>query len=230
MHLLKIHGIIDEFQPAAVVFDPLTNLLGQGSDFEVKSMATRLIDYLKSKGITALFNSLTSGNHRALEGTEMDISSFIDTWILLRDIELQGERNRGLYILKSRGMAHSNQIREFLITSKGIDLLDVYLGPEGVLTGTARANQESRERMEVALREQRMELKRKEIERKRHSLQAQLAALEATYAAEVEEIGLGLAHEEMQEQARNRGRDDMARLRQSDSDNGSPEVEGRPEE
>ena len=93
-------------------------------------MLMRLIDYLKMQQITTLFTSLTSAGE-CLEQTEVGISSLMDTWLLLRDIEVDGERNRGLYILKSRGMAHSNQIREFLLTDHGVELLDVYLGPAG---------------------------------------------------------------------------------------------------
>ena len=98
-------------------------------------MLMRLIDFLKAQQITALFTSLTHGGD-ALEQSQAGISSLIDTWLLLRDIELGGERNRGMYVLKSRGMAHSNQIREFLLTDHGIELKDVYVGPEGVLTGS----------------------------------------------------------------------------------------------
>ncbi len=137
--------MINEFNPSVVIVDPVSNLVTIGSEEEVKSMLTRLIDMLKTEQITAMLTYLSSGGE-SLEATEMGISSLIDTWILLRDIEIGGERNRGIYILKSRGMAHSNQIREFRLTDKGIDLIDVYTGPAGVLTGAARAAQEAKER------------------------------------------------------------------------------------
>src|SRR5574341_1165281 len=108
-------------------------------------MLTRLIDFLKANRITALFTNLSHAGG-ALELTEFGISSMMDTWLLLRDIELGGERNRGMYILKSRGMAHSNQIREFLLSDRGIDLVNVYTGPGGVLTGSARSAQEAAEK------------------------------------------------------------------------------------
>jgi circadian clock protein KaiC len=146
-------------------------------------MLLRLIDYLKLRQITALMTSLNSAGDAALEQTDLGISSLIDSWILLRDIELGGERNRGLYVLKSRGMAHSNQIREFLLTDHGIKLLDVYVGPEGVLTGSMRLAQEAREAAAAMLREQQEERRRREQERKRIALEAQLAVIRADLEA-----------------------------------------------
>jgi len=115
------------------------------------------------------------------------VSSLIDTWILLRDIELAGERNRGIYVLKSRGMKHSNQIREFVITPEGIRLEDVYVGPEGVLTGSMRAAQEDREKAAAVARAQEMERKQRDLERKRAALEGQIAALRSEYEAVEEE-------------------------------------------
>src|SRR5581483_10051395 len=111
-----------------VIIDPISNFVSAGTAPEASSMMMRLVDYLKARQITALLTNLSQSGG-TLEQTEVDISSLIDTWLLLRDIELNGERNRGLYILKSRGMAHSNQIREFLLTDRGIQLTEVYLGP-----------------------------------------------------------------------------------------------------
>src|SRR5205085_565588 len=115
-----------------------------GNPHEVHSMLLRLIDFLKSHQITTLLTSLTAGGH-ALEATDIGLSSLMDTWLLLRDIELNGERNLGLYVLKSRGMPHSNQIREFLLSDNGIKLVNVYVGAGGVLTGSARKAQEAQE-------------------------------------------------------------------------------------
>jgi len=134
MHLATFHKLIQEFKPRVVVLDPIGSLTQAGSRTDAIAMLTRLIDFLKVQGITALLTNLISGE-KAMETTDLKISSLVDTWLWLRDIELGGERNRALYILKSRGMAHSNQIREFVLTDRGIDLLDVYVGPEGVLTG-----------------------------------------------------------------------------------------------
>jgi circadian clock protein KaiC len=184
MHLAIMHKRIDEDEPKLVIMDPINNLVGIGNRVEVNSMLTRLVDLLKSRGITAFFTSLTSGSSTSLEETDVGMSSLMDTWILLRDIELNGERNRGLYVLKSRGMAHSNQIREFIISKKGIDLVDVYTGSEGVLTGSARLAQEEKER--VAERERKSEVQRKAalLERRRKVAMAQIAALQAELAAE----------------------------------------------
>jgi len=124
MHLVSIHKMVRDFAPDAVILDPVTNLTAMGSPGEVNAMLVRLIDYLKNEGITALFTGLTTASQSSLEANEVGISSLIDTWLVVRDIEFNGERNRGLYVIKSRGMAHSNQIREFLITGAGIDLLD----------------------------------------------------------------------------------------------------------
>lgn len=145
MHLVHMHKAIEEFNPSVVVIDPISNMVSVGSFVEVRMMLTRLIDSLKAKGITAMFTSLTSGN-MVIESSEVGISSLIDTWISVREIEAVGERNRGLYILKSRGMRHSNQVREFVLTDKGVDLIEVYVGPGGVLTGSARKAQEAFER------------------------------------------------------------------------------------
>lgn len=145
MHLVRIHRLVNQFKPHVLVVDPITNLIVGGSERETLSMLTRLIDFLKSSRVTAMFTSLTSGkNGGSPEQSEAGVSSMIDTWILLREMELNGERNRGLYIVKSRGMAHSNRVREFLFTRNGIRLVPVYMGMSGVLTGSARLAQEAR--------------------------------------------------------------------------------------
>ncbi len=172
MHLVQIHKMVTEFRPAAVVIDPISNFSSSGSTSDAALMLLRLVDYLKAQQVTAFLTHLTSGGNAA-EATDVGISSIIDTWLLLRDIELGGERNRGLYVLKSRGMKHSNQIREFVITPEGIQLLDVYVGPEGVLTGSMRAAQEAREQAAaIALREE-IAAKQREVERLQATLERQ---------------------------------------------------------
>jgi circadian clock protein KaiC len=177
MHLAQMHQRIDELRPRAVVIDPISSLIDAGPALDTRAMLLRLIDLLKSRGITAMLVNLTSGSG-ALEATEVGISSLLDTWIVLRDIELAGERNRGLYVIKSRGMRHSNQIREFVITANGIDLLDVYVGPGGVLTGSMRAAQEARERAESLSRQQQAARRERELSVRRSALRAQILALE----------------------------------------------------
>ncbi len=156
IHLVTLHKLVSEFKPHLVVVDPITNFLRLGSQAETEGMLVRMIDFLKLSQTTAVFTSLTHGGH-ALEQSESGVSSLIDTWLLVRDIELGGERNRGLYVLKSRGMAHSNQIREFTLSPHGVDLKEVYIGPEGVLTGSLRLAQEARELAANLAREQEIE-------------------------------------------------------------------------
>jgi len=172
MHLVQIHKMVTEFKPSAVVIDPISNFSSSGSTSDAAMMLLRLIDYLKAQQVTAFLTHLTSGG-KAAEATDVGISSIIDTWLLLRDIELGGERNRGLYVLKSRGMKHSNQIREFVITPEGIQLLDVYVGPEGVLTGSLRAAQEAREQAAADALQEEIAAKQREVERLRAELEAQ---------------------------------------------------------
>ena len=183
MHLATMHRAVNLFKPQVVIVDPLTSFITGGNDTEVKSMLMRLVDFLKMKQITGMFTNLAS-NGSALEQTEVAISSLMDTWLLLRIIEIGGERNRGLYILKSRGMAHSNQIREFLLTDHGVELRDVYVGASGVLTGSARLTQEAQEKAALKIRDQEIELRRIELERKRTTLEAQISVLRAEFSVE----------------------------------------------
>jgi circadian clock protein KaiC len=172
MHLVKIHKMVADLNPAAVIVDPISNFMDAGTEQDAQTMLLRLVDFLKARQITAFFTHLNSGGS-ATEKTDVGISSLIDTWLLLRDIELGGERNRGLYVLKSRGMKHSNQIREFLLTAEGIELQDVYLGPEGVLTGSMRAAQEAREKAAALALQDEIEAKQREVDRLRAALAMQ---------------------------------------------------------
>jgi circadian clock protein KaiC len=175
MHLLRIHDLVEKFNPEVVIIDPITNLIS-ANIHEVHGMLMRLLDFLKDRQITAMFVTLTA-NQGAEEQTEVGISSLTDTWILLRDVELNGERNRCLYVLKSRGMGHSNQIREFVLSRNGVRLLPAYIGAGTVYTGSARLAQEARERAEAVREEQQLDNQRKQISSKRHLLESQIAAL-----------------------------------------------------
>jgi circadian clock protein KaiC len=212
LHLLKVHKLVEEFAPSAVVVDPISNLISAGTAGDAHVMVLRLIDFLKGHGVTTLMTSLTSTG-RDLEATELGLSSLIDTWILLRDIELGGERNRGLYVLKSRGMAHSNQIREFLLTNHGIELLDVYTGPEGVLTGSARVSQEAQERAKAVARREEAGRRQRELDRRRHALEAQIAALRAEAVAAEEEGRLLASQDQGREDVREQDRERMGKRR-----------------
>jgi circadian clock protein KaiC len=180
------HKTVNAFEPDIVILDPINTFVVGDKEFEVKNMLMRIVDFLKAKQITALFTSLTSGES-ALENTDVGISSLIDTWLLLRDIELNGERNRGMYVLKSRGMANSNQIREFILTDHGVELREVYVGASGVLTGSARIAQQALENAEVLTRKNDIERKKREIERKRKALDAQIVTLHANFESEESE-------------------------------------------
>jgi len=215
MHLAVIHKIVEQFKPQVVVLDPVGSLVQAGNRNDAHSMLIRLIDFLKQRGITALLTNLTSGGG-ALEKTEVEISSIVDTWLLMRDIELEGERNRSLYILKSRGMAHSNQLREFLLTERGIDLLDVYVGPGGVLTGSSRLSQEAREKAAALERQQNEKRRERDRVKKREALEARIAALRKEFEVEDEEAEASAAQEGLREQVTMENRNRMARSRKAD--------------
>jgi circadian clock protein KaiC len=217
MHLAVVYKLVRQFKPKVVVIDPLTTFLGEGDKNEVKAMLTRLIDIMKSQQITAMFTSLTSGGMANLEQTEIGISSIMDTWLFLRDIEINGERNRGLYVLKSRGMAHSNQIREFLLTDHGIELVDVYVGSGGVLTGTARQALETQEKSDALRRRQEIERQRRNLAAKHESFEARVAALRAEFKVETHELEKSIAEAESSEQLLIDERKTMARMRKSDN-------------
>jgi circadian clock protein KaiC len=187
MHLATMFKEIAAFQPAVVIVDPITSMLTAGTDYENKGMVTRLIDFLKGGQITSLFTSLTQGGH-ALQQSEIAMSSLMDAWLLLQDFEGNGERNRVLYVLKARGMAHSNQIREFLISNRGIDLIDAYTGPSGVLTGTARVAQDAREKAEALASQQEAARRRRELVHKRAALERQIAGLRSDYESQAVEL------------------------------------------
>jgi circadian clock protein KaiC len=187
MHLATMFKEIATFKPDVVIVDPITSLMDAGTDSESKGMVTRLIDYLKGGQVTSLFTSLTQGGH-ALQQSEMAMSSLMDSWLLLQDFEGNGERNRVLYVLKARGMAHSNQIREFLISDRGIDLVDAYIGPSGVLTGSARAAQAALEKAALLASHQEAARRKRELEQKRAALERQISGLRSEHEASAVEL------------------------------------------
>ncbi|RXF71683.1 circadian clock protein KaiC [Arcticibacter tournemirensis] len=212
MHLVAIHKLINRFQPDVVILDPITNLITVGSVSEVKSMLIRLIDFLQEKQITVMFTALTL-NNTINEQTDEGVSSLVDVWILLKDIEYNGERNRGLYIMKSRGMKHSNQVREFVITNQGLDLVEVYLGPEGVLTGSAREAHELNAKTGQAISENALSLKDKEIERKRKVLEAKILKLQADFESVEAALNRVQIEETLKKEILEKNRDEMTRIR-----------------
>jgi circadian clock protein KaiC len=227
MHLAILHKLVHDFEPRVVVIDPISNLAQAGSRREASEMLTRMIDFLKSRGITALLTSLNSGRE-TLETSDADTSSLADTWLLLRDLELAGERNRAMYVLKSRGMSHSNQIREFVLSDQGIELADVYLGADCVLTGSARLSQEARERAEALLREQEIQGKQRELDRKREALEARITALRKEFEAEEEEARRAIGQERAREEALGLDRGRMGVSRQIDNGSAVAETPRKP--
>ncbi len=183
MHLVSLHRAINAFKPQLVIVDPITNLVSAGSMSETTSMVTRLIDFLKLRGTTVFFTSLTSGGND-LEQSEVGISSLVDTWLMLEVVRVGGERNRTLTIVKSRGMAHSNQAREYVLSSKGLELVDAYLGPGGVLTGSARLAKEADDEAALATRAEEIARKQQEREQRRRLLEGKIAALREEFAVE----------------------------------------------
>jgi circadian clock protein KaiC len=211
-----------------VVIDSITSFASAGTPSEVKSMATRLIDLFKSRQITAMFTSLTSGNSTP-ELNEVEVSSQMDAWLLLRNLESNGERNRGLYVLKSVGMAHSNQIREFLLTDHGVQLRDVYVGPSGLLTGSARVAQEAVEQAEVLQREQQVQRKSSALKQKRQQLEAKIASMRSEFAIEEQGLMLGAHEMALQEKQIVVDRVEMGHARKADlvSANGNGRASGK---
>ncbi|HWF88414.1 MAG TPA: circadian clock protein KaiC [Pyrinomonadaceae bacterium] len=216
VHLALIHKTIDTFNPAVVVVDPITNFLAIGDRMETKSMLTRLIDFLKMKQITGMFTSLTSSSS-AMEDSEVDVSSLMDAWLLVKTIESNGERNRGLYILKARGIAHSNQVREFLLTRNGIELIDAYIGAEGVLMGSARSSQIAREQAADVERQHATARKERELQRKQELYEAKLQALRNQYETERNAILRELDEEQNRLRLAADQRLEIARLRRADT-------------
>jgi circadian clock protein KaiC len=214
-HLARVLKLVLDLQPRSVIFDPISSLLQAGTTRDAGVMLTRLIDFLKVHQITVMLTDLTSG-HQVLEGTEVGISSLVDTWLLLRAVEAGGERNRQISILKSRGMAHSNQVREFLLTDHGIELRDVYLGPDGVLTGSARLTQEAREQAAALAHQQSTEASQRERGRKRETLEAHIAALRKKFDAEEEDAEILELQERQRGEALRDQRSMMSRRRQAD--------------
>jgi circadian clock protein KaiC len=216
MHLATMFKEIAEFQPQVVIVDPITSLMDAGTDSETKGMVTRLIDYLKGGQITSIFTSLTRGG-QALQQSELATSSLMDSCLLLQDFEGNGERNRVLYVIKARGMAHSNQVREFVISNRGIDLVDAYIGPSGVLTGASRVAQAAREKAEALTSQQEAARRKRELVRKRARLEQRIAALRSEYETEEAELRRLDDQAGTQTLMLTAERTELARLRQADA-------------
>lgn len=196
MHLARMNRDIEDFEPDAVIIDPISAFRGVPS--EIHATLLRLIDVCKSRAITALLTSLSLAADHVSEA-DRSVSSLMDTWISLTDVEANGERNRVLYVLKSRGMKHSNQLREYLLSDEGIQLIEPYIGQNGVLTGAARLSQEGLERAEELERQQAQQRRRRALLRQRVIVERQIGELQDMLEAEEEEADLSFNQDDERE-------------------------------
>ncbi len=212
MHLVAIHKVIKKFQPTTIILDPITNLVTMGSISDVKSMLIRLIDFLQTEQVTVLFTALTLSTSTS-EQTDEGVSSIVDAWLLVRDIESNGERNRGMYIMKSRGMKHSNQVREFVINDDGLSLVDVFLGPDGIMVGSAREEQQLMEATGLAMKTHATSRRDREIERKKTVLQAKIASLQEEFESVKDELSKTYLEEQLKKEILEKNREEMVAKR-----------------
>jgi circadian clock protein KaiC len=211
-HLVVMEKLVDEFKPAVVIIDPISTLSAIGSARETKSMLARFVDFLKARQVTALFTFLRQSG----ADVEIGVSSVMDIWISLRMVESNGEQNRLLHVIKARGMAHSRQVHEFVLSEKGVQLLDVYVGPSGVLTGSARVAQENRERAEKLERQRGFERQQSELKRKKLELETRMAAFKVEIKEVQDELELGVSEEKADGRTTAEGVRQMTRIRQAD--------------
>lgn len=220
MHLSMMLKLIEEFSPVVVVIDPISNLYPVGDDIQVRSMLMRLIDHLKTLEITALFTNLSSdysAGAYSTEPTQMHVSSLMDTWLILKNVEGNGERNRVFSIIKARGLPHSNQIREFILSDEGLELLDVFQGGGDVLFGSARVAQEARDQAQQLLKGEEIDKKRREIEQKRRMMENEIAMIEEKFAREEEELKILVDQESSRDTVTARESRGMATMRRADT-------------
>jgi circadian clock protein KaiC len=220
MHLAVMMKMIRQFGPDAVIIDPISNLQAVSNVSDTRSMITRMIDSLKAGHITAVLTELDLPPDR-MKRSSTEISSLIDTWIMLIGLEGHGERNRGLYVLKSRGMAHSNQIREFRLSSEGISLNDVYLGEGRLLTGTARYMQETRDREEFARETESRRIQKTQLESQVHILNAKIDSLRAEADAKAFEISQLAARDKERGEIATSMNKEVSALRKADPSGGN---------
>jgi circadian clock protein KaiC len=213
MHLVMIHKLIRQFKPKTIVLDPITNLVTVGDVSEVKSILMRLIDFLQTEQITVMFTALTS-NYQTTDKPDEGVASLVDAWLLLRDVEFNGEKNRALYIMKSRGIKNSNQVREFIITDNGIKLEEVVLGNNGVLTGSAREEYKLQQATGEMLRQHALRRKDKEIERKKSILEGKIAKLTAEFESIKDELNRIYVEEELKKEVAEKNRKQMMNMRE----------------
>jgi circadian clock protein KaiC len=225
MHLVAMHKAIKNFDPEIVIVDPITNLVNVGTSTETQSMMTRLIDFLKMRGTTAVFTSLIAGSQES-ETSEVGISSLIDTWLMLDVVRSGGERNRVLTIIKSRGMPHSNQASEYRLSRRGLELVDTYLGATGVLTGSARLAKEAEDTSASRSISEEIARKQQERERRRRLLESRIAALRDEFAGEDVALERSIEEGKKKNERFLAERQSMGRSRHAFTESAGPEHKG----
>lgn len=218
MHLVVFYKLIREFKPKTVILDPITNLVTVGDPSQVKSILIRLIDFLQKEQITVMFTALTFP-HFMQSSADEDVASLVDTWLAVQDIEFNGERNRAIYIMKSRGMKNSNQVREFLITDNGIEIVEVTLGPNGVLVGSAREAFNLEKNTGEVLRKNAVERKNRQIESRKTILDAKVAKLKSEFELVKEELDRIYVEEELRNEIAEKNRKQLMKMREKKEQN-----------
>jgi len=213
LHLISIQNIIEEFKPQILILDPVTNLMSEGINSEIRQMLAHFVDFLKSKNITTLFTAAITLESIKSNPSDEGISAMMDTWILVRDIELNSERNRGIYVLKSRGMNHSTQVREFVITDEGIKLLPIYVSPHGILTGTSKLEETLRQEEERKLFENKIKIREHELEIKREIMENNISLLKTEFNAELEMLSQAKMERNLNNEALETGQKEITELR-----------------
>ena len=213
LHLISIQKLIDEFRPEIIILDPVTNLMSEGINSEIRQMLAQFVDFLKGRNITTLFTAAITLESIKANPSDEGISAMMDTWILVRDIEMNSERNRGIYVLKSRGMNHSTQVREFVITDNGIALLPIYISPRGILTGTSKLEETLKEEQARILFEKNVRIREQEIERKREILENSISLLKTAFDAEVEVLSQVKSENDLKSEHIKLGQQEIADLR-----------------
>jgi circadian clock protein KaiC len=207
MHLLMISNYIRDFNPSIVIMDPISSLMNIGDPEEVKAIIARIIDIGKSRNTMVVLTNLSHGAYYA-DATTIGISSICDIWILMKQLESDGEFNRGIYVLKARGMNHTNQVREFRMSPTGIEILDIFVGAGGK-TGAARFSEEAGERAAALVREQEIDRLKRQVERKELILNRKIDELKMNFESEKEELMFSIQKDELREAAIRKFRDEL---------------------
>lgn len=215
-HYLEILRMLDAERPDCLVIDPISALLKAGGDAASYLSAERLLDTVKSRGITTLMTSLVDPSGSQEETTAAHVSTIADTWIALNNKVINGERNRTLSIVKSRGTHHSNQMRELILSDRGIDLADVYSYGSDVLLGTARINKAHEEALGQRREEMARERRRKELEHRIEQAEARRREVEHEVAELHEDLVLEQELWHAESTDRSRWREEVLRSRHSD--------------